>query len=229
MNICKHNINTLTNISVNDNLILSSSNDMKIKKDDRYFKDFRHVHDLKTILTIIHTTFYHYFNIILLNYDFNIDSSNIIRLLDNAIIGLHNFYIYYSKINDNQDNDYCKSIEASIDNIISSFDTLKNITNNNTSTIYDNMICDVPSSSSESTPNVSRDISENESEHESESDHESEHESEYESDNNDSDTSSTTEDSNKSITNIFTTISNTFYNIISSIYFYIGDFFSNIF
>ena len=222
MNICKHNINTLTNISVNDNLILSSSNDMKIKKDDRYFKDFRHVHDLKTILTIIHTTFYHYFNIILLNYDFNIDSSNIIRLLDNAIIGLHNFYIYYSKINDNQDNDYCKSIETSIDNIISSFDTLKNITNNNTSTLYDNMICDIPSSSSETTPNVSRDISENESEHESE------YESEHESDN-ESDTSSTTEDSNKSITNIFTTISNTFYNIISSIYFYIGDFFSNIF
>ena len=176
MNMYKHNIKSITGLTKQDSLILSSSSESKINKDQRYFKYLRKSHNLKKILDIVRTTFNHYFNIILINHRFDIETYDIILLLERGIVGLKNFLSYYETLtNEYPTYDiYSKSynnLNETIEFLINKLDNVKNIIEKNDS-------LDVFESEEES-----EEKSEEESEEKSESESESENENEKENDN----------------------------------------------
>ena len=169
MNLYSHNLKSILELTENDSLILSSSSESKINKDQRYFKYLRKSHNLKKILDIVRTTFNHYFNIIIINHRFNIEYSNIITLLENGIKGLNNFLSYYKTLkNEYPTYDvYCNSynqLKETIEFVTNKLDNVKNII--------------------ETEHDIEQETDESEHESEHETDYDTEHETEYEIENN---------------------------------------------
>ena len=176
----KHNMKSITELTKQDSLILSSSSESKINKDQRYFKYLRKSHNLKKILDIVKTTFNHYFNIILINHRFNIETYDIILLLESGIVGLKNFLSYYETLTneyptyDIYSNSY-NNLNETINFLINKLDDVKNI-------IENNEYLDAFQSEEESEKESEKE-SEEESEEESEKESEEENERENEEEN----------------------------------------------